>query len=162
MTKTIIPMSAADHRLITQQLTLAYWLFAAMGLFVLGIGFALDSIFFGLAALGLLLIFGWYARRFLGQSIGVVLKNNVKIRLENALLSNKDAELRLAKLTNTRTGTQASDSWQYCFFIEGYKVDVGMKKFEQFNVGDRITIEFFEFPAGLKNACGLLSIKASV
>ena len=154
-------MSAADRRLITQQLTIAYWLFAALGLFVLGIGFALDSIFFGLAAFGLLLIFGWYARRFLGKSIGVVLKNNVKIRLENAVLDRKDAELRLAKLSDSRTSTQGADTWQYCFFIEAYKVDVGMKVFEQFNSGDRITIEFFEFPADVKNACGLLSIKVA-
>ena len=154
-------MSAADRRLITQQLTLAYWLFAALGLFVLGIGFALHSIFFGLAAFGLLLIFGWYARRFLGKSIGVVLRNNVKIRLENAVLSRKDAELRLAKLSDSRTSTQGADTWKYCFFIEAYKVDVGMKVFEQFNSGDRITIEFFEFPADVKNACGLLSIKVA-
>ena len=154
-------MSAADRRLISRQLTLAYWLFGGLVVFVIGTGFAVNSVFFGLTSLSLLLIFGWYARQFLSKTIGVVLKNNVKTRLENAVLADKDAELRLARLTNSRSGTQASNTWQYCFFVEGYKVDVGMKVFEQFNAGDYITIEFIEFPADPKNACGLLSIKAA-
>ena len=159
MIQSQVPFSSADKKLIYGQLHAAYWVFALMGTFILSIGFFIQSMWFAAVAALMLIVFTGFAKHRLDQTIGVVLRKNVKTRLIAATLDNKDTEV-ITKQRRLANGGSSSE-WKYCFFINLTKIDVGMKVYEQFNVGDVVDVDYFEFPPDSSMACGLLSIKKS-